>query len=210
MAHHGHVPGAPAGHRDEAAAGKIATVVLHLGGLAGPTADAEEAGPALAVTPAREGYPLSPASATVVPRPRPGRYPPSIAGTRWRPEGRAVCAGDDGPRRRGWHVHGFDGPRHAQPVPGSRHLLGAHLVVVTDRPQRAGVHRCRAVRLARRCLAAAAEPAGDLLLVLDLLRRRGRRPACHRCVPRRAAAVASIAQGGPTSSPACCSRSPTR
>lgn len=164
MAHHGHVPGAPAGHRDEAAAGKIATVVLHLGGLGwasekavvervlshspgvraveadpvsqtatvafdttqtsvaelrrwvaecgyhcagqsvptylcdpkeephpvdgnGPTADAEEAGAALAVTPAREGYPLSPASATVVPRPRPGRCPPSIAGTRRQPEG---------------------------------------------------------------------------------------------------------------------------
>jgi hypothetical protein len=33
MAHHGHVPGVSAGHRDEAAAGKIATVVLHLGGL---------------------------------------------------------------------------------------------------------------------------------------------------------------------------------
>jgi hypothetical protein len=41
----------------------------------GPTC----AGAALAVTPAREGYPLSPASATVVPRPRPGRCPPSIA-----------------------------------------------------------------------------------------------------------------------------------
>lgn len=32
MAHHGHAPGAQAGHRDEAAAGKIATVVLHVGG----------------------------------------------------------------------------------------------------------------------------------------------------------------------------------
>ena len=34
MAHHGHVPGAPAGHRDEAAAGKIATVVLIWAGWA--------------------------------------------------------------------------------------------------------------------------------------------------------------------------------
>jgi P-type Cu2+ transporter len=33
MAHHGHVPGAPAGHRDEAA-GKIATVVLIWAGWA--------------------------------------------------------------------------------------------------------------------------------------------------------------------------------
>ena len=32
MAHHGPAPGAQAGHRDEAAAGKIATVVLHVGG----------------------------------------------------------------------------------------------------------------------------------------------------------------------------------
>src|SRR5690348_5148470 len=32
MAHHGHAPGAQAGHRDEAAAGKVATIVLHVGG----------------------------------------------------------------------------------------------------------------------------------------------------------------------------------
>jgi Cu2+-exporting ATPase len=40
----------------------------------GPTADAEEAGAALAVTPAREGYPLSPASATVVPWEMPAEH----------------------------------------------------------------------------------------------------------------------------------------
>jgi Cu2+-exporting ATPase len=144
MAHHGHAPGAQAGHRDEAAVGKIATVVLHVGGLGwasekavvervlgrrpgvraveanpvsqtatvtfdtaqtsvaelrrwveecgyqcagqsvpsclcdpmaepdpvdgnGPTADAEGAGAAFAVTPVREDYPPSPAPAAAAP-----------------------------------------------------------------------------------------------------------------------------------------------
>ena len=124
----------------------------------GPTADAEEAGAALAVTPAREGYPLSPASATVVPWEMPAEH-----------RGHEMAAGGGAPSAREMMGHG-----------------GA-----------AGMSMDSMVRdMRNRFLVAATFSVPILLwspigrnvmgsLVLDLLRRRGRRPACHRYVPRR-------------------------
>ena len=86
----------------------------------------------------------------------------------------ALPARGHGPRRPRRHVDGRHGPRHAQPVRRRRRLLGADPAVVADRPRRVRLRRRGTVRAARRRVVAAAQPAGDLLLVLDLLHR-GRR-----------------------------------
>ena len=86
--------------------------------------------------------------------------------------GGAHRAGDDGARRPRGHVDGRHGPRHAQPLPRRRRAVGPDHAVVADRPRRARLHGAGAVRAARRRLRPAAQPAGGLLLGLDLLRRR--------------------------------------
>ena len=65
-----------------------------------------------------------------------------------------------------------DGSRHAQPVPGGAGVVDPDHAVVPDRPRHVRIHGAGAVRPARRRLHSAVEPAGGLLLGLDLLRRR--------------------------------------
>jgi P-type Cu2+ transporter len=176
----------------------------------GSAADAEEAGAALAVTPAREGYPLSPASATVVPRPRPGRCPPGIAGTRWQPEGGAPSAQE---------MMGHGGAAGMSVDSMVRDMRNRFLVAAAF-----SVPISLWSPIGRNVLGfTVAAPFGlrdDVWLLLSLpvivysswiffdgavaaLLATGVSLAV-------AAAVASIARWGPTSSPACCSRSPTR
>ena len=87
--------------------------------------------------------------------------------------GGRIAARGDGPRRARRDVDGRHGPRHAEPVPGRRAALDRDPAVVADRTRRARVRRPGPVRAPRRRVDAAAEPAGDRLLGLDLLRRRG-------------------------------------
>ena len=124
---------------------------------------------------------------TAVPSAQPDHAPPGHGRTgarracrsrRSRPSrggGDALAARDDGPRRPRRHRWSH-GRRHAQPLPGRGHLLDPDPAVVSDRPRGPRLHRRRPVRAARRRLVAAAEPAGDLLLLLDLLRWRRPRP----------------------------------
>ncbi len=85
----------------------------------------------------------------------------------------ADLAGRDGARRSPRRdVDGRHGPRHAEPVPRRRGAVGAGAAVVADRPGGVRVHRAGAVRPAGRRVLAAAVAAGDLLLGVDLLRRR--------------------------------------
>ena len=128
----------------------------------------------------------------------PGSRCPGTSATRWpsrttarrRTDGHAADAGrpDGTPRHggtamtpqeamgHGGHDAGMSMDdmvaRHAQPVPGRRGAVGADPAVVADRPGGARLHRAGAVRAARRRVLAAAVAAGDLLLGLDLLRRR--------------------------------------
>ena len=84
---------------------------------------------------------------------------------------RAHCAGADGPRRPRGHVDGRHGPRHAQPVRRRRRADDRNHLVVTDGSGPARLHGAGTVRPARRRLRPRSQPAGGVLLRLDLLRR---------------------------------------
>ena len=120
--------------------------------------------------PPRAGrYPAARGSA-----PRPRRRQPRRRARSWARRRRAADRpGRDGTRRAPRRdVDGRHGRRHAEPVRGRRGAVGAGAAVVTDRPGGVRVHRPGAVRAARRRVLAAAVAAGDLLLGVDLLRRR--------------------------------------
>ena len=70
------------------------------------------------------------------------------------------------------HVDGRHGPRHAQPVPRRGDPLGADPAVVADRPGGARLHVPAPFGLRDDVFSLLLSPAGDLLLGLDLLRRR--------------------------------------
>ena len=82
-----------------------------------------------------------------------------------------------GPRRPRGHVDGRHGRRPAPAVPRRGRAERADPAVVEHRPRCLRVRRRGPVRAARRRLPAAAQPAGDPLLGLDLL---------HRCLARAA------------------------
>ena len=79
----------------------------------------------------------------------------------------------DGPRRASrWHVHGRHGARHAEPIPGRRPALHPDLAGSPIGRDVIGFSVPAPFGLRDDVFSLIFEPAGDLLLGLDLLRRR--------------------------------------